>query len=248
KAYRRLAGDPMIRLSLASFSRHGEIDLVQPVIHPDDRALYEPAAAGLSVLPAVYGGATRQASVLAGLEALAPHRRDIALVYDAARPFASPALISRAVVAASHGAAIPGIALTDTVKSVDHRGSVTQTLDRTHLRAVQTPQSFRFSALLDAHRRAAAAGMQDFPDDAALAEWASLGVVVFPGEASNVKLTTSEDFLRAEMLRHAALADIRIGAGYDVHAFGDGDHVMLGGTRIPHTRGLSGHSDADAAL
>src|SRR5437879_3619239 len=101
KAYRRLAGDPMIRFSLTSFSRHGEVDLVQPVIHPDDRTLYEPAAAGLTPLPAAYGGATRQASVLAGLEALTPHRPDIVLVHDAARPFTSAALISRAISAAT---------------------------------------------------------------------------------------------------------------------------------------------------
>jgi 2-C-methyl-D-erythritol 4-phosphate cytidylyltransferase/2-C-methyl-D-erythritol 2,4-cyclodiphosphate synthase len=248
KAYRRLGGASMIRFSLTSFSRHGEIDLVQPVIHPDDRALYEPATAGLALLPAVHGGATRQASVLAGLEALTPHRPDIVLVHDAARPFASAALISRAIAAAARGAAIPGLAVADTMKSVDARGLVTQTLDRSHLRAVQTPQSYRFSTLLNAHRRAAEAGMRDFPDDAALMEWAGIKVSVFDGEAGNVKLTTADDFARAEAQRYAALGDVRTGTGYDVHAFGDGDHVMLGGVRIPHTHGLSGHSDADAAL
>ena len=248
KPYWRLGGEPMIRLSLGLFSGHGEIDLVQPVVHPDDIALYDAAAAGLDLLPAVFGGATRQASVRAGLEALTPHRPDIVLVHDAARPFASPALISRTVAAAAKGAAIPGIAMADTVKSIDARGLVAQTLDRAQLRAIQTPQGFRFSALLDAHRRAAQAGQQDFPDDAALMEWAGLDVAVFAGEPGNVKLTTADDFLRAEALRLATLSDIRTGTGYDVHAFGDGDHVVLGGIRIPHPRSLSGHSDADVAL
>lgn len=248
KPYWRLGGEPMIRLSLGLFSGHGEIDLVQPVVHPDDVALYDAAAAGLDLLPAVFGGATRQASVRAGLEALTPHRPDIVLVHDAARPFASPALISRTVAAAAKGAAIPGIAMADTVKSIDARGLVAQTLDRAQLRAIQTPQGFRFSALLDAHRRATQAEHNDFPDDAALMEWAGLDVAVFAGEPGNVKLTTADDFLRAEALRLATLSDIRTGTGYDVHAFGDGDHVVLGGIRIPHPRSLSGHSDADVAL
>jgi 2-C-methyl-D-erythritol 4-phosphate cytidylyltransferase/2-C-methyl-D-erythritol 2,4-cyclodiphosphate synthase len=116
------------------------------------------------------------------------------------------------------------------------------------LRTVQTPQAFRLSALREAHQRALAASRDDFSDDAALMEWAGASVAVFPGEAGNVKLTTAEDFLRAERERMAELGDVRIGTGYDVHAFGDGDHVMLGGVRIPHERGLSGHSDADVVL
>jgi 2-C-methyl-D-erythritol 4-phosphate cytidylyltransferase/2-C-methyl-D-erythritol 2,4-cyclodiphosphate synthase len=113
---------------------------------------------------------------------------------------------------------------------------------------VQTPQAFAFGLIIDAHRRATAAGREDFTDDAALAEWAGHRITVFPGETTNVKLTTNDDFVRAEALRLAALADVRIGSGFDVHAFADGDHVMLAGVRIPHTRGLTGHSDADVAL
>jgi len=131
---------------------------------------------------------------------------------------------------------------------VDAKGDVAQTLERVQLRSIQTPQGFRFSTLLDAHRRAAAAGREDFSDDAALMEWAGHTVNVFAGEAGNVKLTTADDFSRAEALRLAALADVRTGTGYDVHAFGAGDHVMLGGVKIPHARGLTGHSDADAVL
>jgi 2-C-methyl-D-erythritol 4-phosphate cytidylyltransferase/2-C-methyl-D-erythritol 2,4-cyclodiphosphate synthase len=249
KQYRRLAGESVIRSSLALFSWHGEIALVQPVIHPDDRGPYELAAVGLRLLPAVLGGASRQASVRAGLEALAPRSPDIVLVHDAARPFCSASLVSRAIKAAMEsGAAIPALDVTDTIKTVDDAGRVTGTLDRSRLRSVQTPQAFAFPMLVDAHRRATAQGRDDFTDDAALAEWAGCKVSVFGGEPGNVKLTTEEDFSRAEARRIASLADLRTGNGFDVHPFCDGDHIMLGGVRIPHERGLAGHSDADVAL
>ena len=248
KAYRALGGQPMIRFSLSLFSADKQIHLVQPVIHAEDASLYQAAAGGLDLLPPAFGGATRQSSVRAGLEALGKHRPEIVLVHDAARPFASAALIGRAVAAAKFSAAVPGLALSDTVKAVDAREHIIQTLDRASLRAIQTPQAFNFSALLAAHRDAAAAGRDDFSDDAALMEWAGHSVAVFAGEAANVKLTVAEDFVRAENERLATLSDMRMGTGYDVHAFSAGDHVMLGGVRIPHARGLAGHSDADAAL
>jgi 2-C-methyl-D-erythritol 4-phosphate cytidylyltransferase / 2-C-methyl-D-erythritol 2,4-cyclodiphosphate synthase len=112
----------------------------------------------------------------------------------------------------------------------------------------QTPQAFAFPALLDAHRRAAATGRDDFTDDAALAEWAGLNVTTFQGEAENIKLTSSDDFTRVEAIRLANLSDIRTGFGFDVHPFDYGDHVMLGGVRVSHSRSLSGHSDADVIL
>ena len=249
KQYRLILGEPMIRPSLAALARHNGISAVQPVIHGDDAALFKAAVAGLDLLPAVHGGASRQASVRAGLQALERHRPDLVLVHDAARPFASDALITRAISAAgTSGAAVPVIAVADTVKTVDATGYVTGTIDRGHLRMVQTPQGFGFASLLDAHKRATAAGRDDFTDDAALAEWAGLKVTTFEGEAGNVKVTTNDDFSRAEVAKLAALSDVRTGFGFDVHQFGDGDHVMLGGVRIPHGRGLSGHSDADVVL
>jgi len=249
KQYRAIAGEAVIRPSLARLAAHRGIDAVQPVIHPDDEAMFRAATAGVELLPAVHGGATRQASVRAGLEALAARQPDLVLVHDAARPFLSDALVTRAIDAGrSLGAAVPAIAVADTVKKVDAAGLVVATLDRTDLRVVQTPQAFAFAMLLDAHRRAAAAGREDFTDDAALAEWAGQRVSIFEGEAGNVKLTTSDDFERAEVARMAALADVRTGNGFDVHAFTDGDHVMLGGVRIAHSRGVTGHSDADVAL
>jgi 2-C-methyl-D-erythritol 4-phosphate cytidylyltransferase / 2-C-methyl-D-erythritol 2,4-cyclodiphosphate synthase len=250
KQYRRLAGEPAIRASLRLFAGHPQVGMVQPVIHPDDGARFGEAAADLALLAPVLGGATRQASVRAGLEALAPQRPDLVLIHDAARPYASAALVTRAIAAvAATGAAIPVLPLADTVKSVDRSGRLIEaTLDRAILRTVQTPQAFAFAPVLDAHRRAAASGRADFTDDAALAEWAGLKVAVFDGEAGNIKLTTAEDVARAEREHAAALADTRTGSGFDVHAFAPGDHVMLAGVKVPHERGLTGHSDADVAL
>ena len=250
KQYRAIGDEPMIRTTLRAFLAHPRIDFVQPVINPNDRETYERAIAGLkNVLPPVPGGATRQASVRAGLEALADRDPGLVLIHDAARPFVTGTLIDRAIGAGrASGAAVPGIALADTVKSIDDRAMVTETLDRSRLRMVQTPQAFSFDLILQAHRRAAAAQRDSFTDDAALAEWAGQRVSLFEGEADNLKVTTNADFVRAEMTRLAALADIRTGNGFDVHAFADGDHVMLGGIRIPHLRGVTGHSDADVAL
>jgi 2-C-methyl-D-erythritol 4-phosphate cytidylyltransferase/2-C-methyl-D-erythritol 2,4-cyclodiphosphate synthase len=249
KQYREIGGEPVIRSSLKGLAGHPDITMVQPVIHPDDVALFRVAAAGLDVLEPVFGGATRQASVRAGLEVLSSRGPNLVLVHDAARPFASPALISRAIAAAgAWGAAIPAIPIADTVKTVDSSGVVTGTIDRAQLRLVQTPQAFAFATLLAAHHRAHAAGREDFSDDAALAEWAGIKVRTFEGEVRNMKLTTTDDFVRLEATELAALTDVRTGFGYDVHAFGPGDHVTLGGVRIAHVQGLSGHSDADVVL
>jgi 2-C-methyl-D-erythritol 4-phosphate cytidylyltransferase / 2-C-methyl-D-erythritol 2,4-cyclodiphosphate synthase len=245
KQYRDIHGVPVIRAALAAFADHPGVHFVQPVINLDDLAQYQSAVGGLHVLEPVAGGVTRQDSVVAGLEALRPHRPDKVLVHDAARPFVSADLIRRAL--AAEGAAVPALPLVDTVKIVAN-GRVLETLDRTCLRSIQTPQVFDFEELLSAHKKAAAADRHDFTDDAALAEWAGIDVGIFDGEPGNMKLTTPEDFLRAESADGAALTDVRIGSGYDVHAFASGDHVMLGGVRIPHDQGLTGHSDADVAL
>lgn len=248
KQYRPLDGVPVIRSSLALFLGQARIDRVLAVIHSDDQVHYDAATAGLPLPKPVFGGETRQASVRAGLEALQTAQPDFVLVHDAARPFTSTTLVERAVDAAMEsGAAVPALPVTDTVKRVNKNGRIIETLDRAALRYVQTPQAFAFDALLNAHKRAVATGREDFPDDAALAEWAGLPVTVFPGETDNIKLTTEDDFLRAQASLFA-MADIRTGTGYDIHTFGDGDHVTLGGVRIPHARGLSGHSDADVIL
>ena len=248
KQYRRIGEDPIVRLSLCRLLAHPDVKHVQPVIHPDDAARFASAAAGLDLPEPVAGGATRQDSVMAGLVALEKLKPDLVLVHDAARPFASAELISRAIAAGTaSGAAIPALPVADTVKTVDKSGRVVATLERDALRIVQTPQAFAFDRLLAAHRRAAQAGRHDFSDDAALVEWAGLPVTTFEGQTDNVKLTTSADFWRATR-DWSALVETRTAMGFDVHAFGPGDHVILGGIAIPHARGLAGHSDADVAL
>ncbi len=249
KQYREIGGQTVIFRAMQAFCRHPDVFAVQPVVNPDDAAVFNAAVAGLRYQPPTHGGATRQASVHAGLEALAAEKPDIVLIHDAARPFVTTAVISRAIDAAGRtGAAVPAIPVTDTIKQIDENGNVDVTPERAKLRIAQTPQAFRFDVILDAHRRAARDGRSDFTDDAALAEWAGLTVATFEGDLANMKLTTPEDFIREEARLAAQLGDIRTGTGYDVHAFGDGDHLMLCGVRVPHTRGFLAHSDGDVGL
>ena len=249
KQFRRIAGETLLEHALSAFVDVPNVSFVQPVIRQIDLAFVRTLTSSMNVLEPVAGGETRQASVRAGLEALSSRAPEIVLVHDAARPFASADLIVRAIEAARKtGAAIPALPVTDTVKRVDSGGIIEATLDRKSIRLVQTPQAFAFPTLLEAHRRAVAQGRDDFTDDAALAEWAGMRVSVFKGEPGNIKFTTPEDFARAEAIQSAALGDVRTGSGLDVHAFGPGDHVTLGGIRIPHSHGLTGHSDADVAL
>lgn len=249
KQYRQIGGVPVIFRAMEAFSTHRDVFAVQPVVNPDDGAMFTAAVAGLKHEAPTNGGATRQASVLAGLEALAKHKPDIVLIHDAARPFVSEGVISRAIEAAGRtGAAIPVVAVTDTIKITGEGGDVEDTPDRARLRIAQTPQSFRFDVILEAHRRAAKDGRSDFTDDAAIAEWAGLTVATFEGDVANMKLTTPEDFVREEARLASLLGDIRTGTGYDVHAFGDGDHLMICGVRVPHTKGFLAHSDGDVGL
>jgi 2-C-methyl-D-erythritol 4-phosphate cytidylyltransferase / 2-C-methyl-D-erythritol 2,4-cyclodiphosphate synthase len=253
KQYRPVAGKPLLTQTFSALLQGAVGAPVLAVIHPDDVALYEAARGRLStalcarLLAPAFGGETRQISVKNGLEALARETApQIVLIHDGARPFPSPALIARARAAAlAHGAAVPGLALTDTVKQIAADGRIVATPPREKLRTVQTPQAFQFDLILAAHRKAAAAGQEGLTDDAAIAEWAGHPVYVFEGEQSNMKITTAQDFAVAEAKLIRALEDLRTGQGYDVHAFGPGDHVWLGGVKIPHDQGLVGHSDAD---
>jgi len=256
KQYRPVQGRPILAKTLEAFLAHPDIRHAIVVIHPDDRALYGGTLGALpvsssAVLPCVYGGETRQDSVRNGLEALAALDPDMVLVHDAARPFASAGLIGRAVEAAQRwGAAVPGVPVTDTIKIIGPESEVVSTPERARLRAVQTPQAFRFRLLLEAHRKASSSNLHGFTDDGALAEWAGLPVHVFDGEADNIKLTHPADFADAERrLKGNAMTYLtRLGTGFDVHAFGEGDHVWLGGIRVPHDRGVIAHSDGDVIL
>jgi 2-C-methyl-D-erythritol 4-phosphate cytidylyltransferase/2-C-methyl-D-erythritol 2,4-cyclodiphosphate synthase len=256
KQFRVFAGKSVLARTLEVFLSHPEIHQVQPVIHPDDAELFGLALAEVAQAPAkvarpAQGGATRQESVRNGLEALADGEEapSLVLVHDAARPFATSSLLDRAIAAGrSNGAAVPGVPVSDTIKIVGENGHVAATPPRERLRAIQTPQAFAFLQLLQAHRSAAQAGLNGFTDDGALAEWAGLTVAVFEGDPGNIKLTQAADFMEAERRAAAAPAIARVGTGFDVHAFTVGDHVWLGGLRIPHDLGILAHSDGDVVL
>jgi 2-C-methyl-D-erythritol 4-phosphate cytidylyltransferase/2-C-methyl-D-erythritol 2,4-cyclodiphosphate synthase len=247
KQYRMLAGVPVLARTIAAFTRRGDVNWVLPVINPSHGDLY--ASLKLDdpkLMPPVGGAATRQGSVLAGLEALASRAPDLVLIHDAARPLVDDDVIS-GVITALGDAALPVLPVTDTIKRSSDGRFAEGTEDRNTLFAAQTPQGFSYHAILDAHRRAAAEPAE-FTDDAAIAEWAGIAVTLTPGSSRNIKLTHPADFERAERLLGGTSMETRTGSGYDVHAFEPGDAVWLGGVRIPHTARLTGHSDADAAL
>ena len=254
KQYVAIGGRPVLAHTLDVFCRHRLIDAVQVVIHGDDREAWGATLAGLPenqrarVLDPVPGGKTRQSSVLAGLTALERHAPQCVLIHDAARPFVDHALIDRVLAElADHDGAIPALAVADTLKRADQTNRIVETRPRAGLWRAQTPQGFRFAAILAAHR--AAAGGEERTDDAQVAELAGLDVVLVAGCEENRKLTTAEDLDMAErLLQGMALPDVRTGTGFDVHRFAEGDHVWLGGVRIPHSHRLDGHSDADVAL
>ena len=241
------AGAPLLARTLAALGAAPEISAILTVIHPDDRADYDAAlaASGVSALPPAHGGETRQISVRNGLEALAALKPDLVLIHDGARPFVDAGLVGRAVAAAqAHGAAVPGVPVTDTVKQVEET-RIVGSPERAALRAVQTPQAFGFDLILAAHR---AAPRFDMTDDAAVAEAAGHAVHIFAGEPGNIKVTTMSDLEAAARRFAPALTDVRVGQGFDVHAFVEGDAVWLGGVKIPHTHKLDGHSDADVVI
>ena len=242
KQWRPLAGRRVADWTLAAFAAAG-IDQVVVVLHPDDRAIPLP-----DHVIRVTGGDSRDASVRAGLEALAGDPPDRVLIHDIARPCVTPALIARVVAALDDApAAAPGLAVTDALwRGAD--GTVDGTQDRAGLYRAQTPQGFRFADILAAHR----GNPGPSADDVEVARHAGLAVAIVPGDPDNIKITTPEDFAMADrILRPSAapaLPDIRLGNGYDVHRFTDGDHVILCGIRVPHDRALLGHSDADVGM
>lgn len=252
KQYRPLAGAPVLRRTAAAFARHPALAGTRVVIHPDDAKLYFAAVEGLDLLPPVHGGQTRQDSVRLGLESLAALTPDRVLIHDAARPFVGAATIAAAAAALDRApGALVAVPIVDTVKRADAAGRVGATVDRAGLWRAQTPQGFRFAEILAAHRQAAG---RNLTDDAAVAEAAGLPVVFVPGDEANFKITTEDDLARAEraLAGGRALLVPRTGTGFDVHAFETAppfkDHVWLCGVRVPHARGLVGHSDADVAL
>lgn len=250
KQYRAIGGVPMMRLTLQAFAAHPSVELVRAVIHPDDRDAYAEACGDMDLPPPAAGGATRQESSLNGLKSLEEFHPDNVLIQDAARPFTDADTIDRVIGAlADAPAAIAAVPVIDTIKRADSRHRIAGTVDRDTLWRAQTPQGFRYAAILDAFRRTGGG----FTDDAAIAEQAGLEVALVMGHEDNIKVTTEQDFARAEQILRARAGmpeqgEIRVGTGFDVHRFEPGTFVTLCGVRVPHDAALKGHSDADVGL
>lgn len=239
KQYQRLGQNPVLWHTLRRFEEHALIDRIVVAIHPDEEDVLLDIARGCTKVAApVHGGTERVDSVHNALLSLPPGSdRDVVLVHDAVRPWVSSALIEAIVAAArQHGAVIPALPVTETVKVVDDE-VVAHTPDRSTLYNAQTPQGFRRSVLEQAFAGRAAGAV--VTDEASLVEASGVTVHVVPGETENVKITRPED------LPSSAGADLRVGTGYDVHAFAEGRKLILGGIEVDHERGLAGHSDAD---
>ncbi len=264
KQYRRIGGQAVIARAFDALAGHPSVDAVHVVVGAgqedllSDALVRSPAQAGAqfpasACAPAcagerrpasvTLGGATRRESVHAGLEAIGA--ADVVLIHDAARPFLPAAIIDRLIAALDHApGAVPTLPVVDTLVRVDD-DALGDTVPRERLARVQTPQAFRFADILAAHR--AWRGETEPTDDAQVARSAGCVVVAVPGDPMLDKLTHEADLAAAEA-RLAAAMTSRTGMGFDVHAFAEGDHVMLCGLRIPHTHALAGHSDADVGL
>jgi 2-C-methyl-D-erythritol 4-phosphate cytidylyltransferase/2-C-methyl-D-erythritol 2,4-cyclodiphosphate synthase len=246
KQYLPLGRGTVLGRAVAALLAEAQVDAVQVVIHPDDRPLYDAATAGIAdprLRPPVAGGESRARSVLLGLEALAADPPDHVLIHDAARPFVSPAVVAAVLGALETApAAFPALPVVDALWRAE-AGAAQEPAAREGLWRAQTPQGFRFAAILAAHRAHAGAAA----DDVAVARAAGLAVRVVPGEEANFKITTPEDLARAQAAAGDPM-DVRTGNGFDVHAFGPGSGVTLCGVAIPFDRGLVGHSDADVGL
>lgn len=239
KQWRSLAGQRVADWTVSAFAAHPRIGRIVVVLHPDDMGQAE----GFTDAQIATGGATRHASVAAGLEALAGDPPDGVLIHDVARPLVLPALIDRVIEALeTTGGAAPALAVTDALWTGEN-GTVSGTRDRTGLYRAQTPQGFRYAAYLDAHRT----HQGDAADDVAVARAAGLDVAIVAGDEANLKITGPDDFARAEQLMGGRV-DIRTGTGFDVHAFEEGAAVTLCGVTVPHDKALKGHSDADVGM
>ena len=235
KQWQDLAGQPVVFHALDAFS--GIARLL--VIHPDDRALAQPMGVEL-----VEGGTTRSGSVRNALEALAGRGITRVLIHDGARPLVSADLVARVLSALdSHQGAAPALPVVDALWTGDV-GQVSGARDRAGLFRAQTPQGFHFDAILAAYR----AFPGDAADDVEVARAAGLGVAIVAGDEDNLKLTWPGDFARAAAIIKGRGMDVRCGNGFDVHAFCPGDHVWLCGVKLPHSKALFGHSDADVGM
>lgn len=240
KQYRRLAGKPVLRWAVEALSSHPRIDALRVVVGAGQQQLANHALSGLDVGELVEGGAERSDSVRNGLAAIA---EGAVLVHDAARPFCPPVVVDRLLDALDESdGAVPVLPVADTLAQGDD--FLEAPVDRKGLLRVQTPQAFHVEDLLFAFEEA---GLKAATDESTVMLAAGLKVATVEGDVMLEKLTTAADWDRAEAMLAGRLVS-RTGFGYDVHGFeGDGP-IMLGGVAVPHSRGLSGHSDADVAL
>ena len=243
KQYARLLGRPVLRVAAEALLAGGHVQRLLPVCAVGEEARITEMLDGLPHLPPATGGATRQASVKAGLEALAPFAPSIVLVHDAARPIIPAGTIPALLRALeSESGAIPAQPVSDTLKRGE-AGRIGETVPRAGLFRAQTPQAFRFEVLHAAH----AAAKAEATDDAQLLEWAGHTVALVAGHESNVKITFPEDLTRVEATLLPRLLP-RIGTGFDVHRLVPGRPLILCGVAVPHELGLDGHSDADVGI
>jgi 2-C-methyl-D-erythritol 4-phosphate cytidylyltransferase/2-C-methyl-D-erythritol 2,4-cyclodiphosphate synthase len=245
KQYLPLLNRPVLRHAAEALLADGLVAILQPVCAPGEEAQLAALLEGLPALPPVPGGATRQESVRAGLEALARRSPppEVVLVHDAARP-----VVPRGTVAALLRAleeapgAIPAQPVADTLKRGE-AGRIAATVPRAGLFRAQTPQAFRFPALLASHR---AAG-EEATDDAQLLEAAGAPVALVGGSEDNIKITFPEDLDRVAAMLNSRLLP-RVGTGFDVHRIAAGRPMVLCGVTVPCEFGLDGHSDADVGI
>ena len=236
KQFAPLAGKSMLEHGFDALTSHPAVDGVYVVIGPGQE---EALRAALGEVPFAIGGATRRESVAKGLAA--PGQADRVLIHDAARPFLPHAVIDRLLAALeTHDGAIPGLPVADTLVT-----ATGVSVPRDGLVRVQTPQAFRYAAIVQAH--AAWPADAEATDDAQMLRALGMDVAVVEGSTMLEKITHPADFAAAEA-RHGAAMRVRTATGYDVHRFAEGEELWLGGVRVPHARGLSGHSDADVAL
>ncbi len=250
KQYRKINNIPLLKRTISKFFLMQNIDYILPIIHPDDKNLYNSLClSGDNLLEPVFGGKTRQISVFNGLSALEKYDPDFVLIHDGARPFITEKIVKNIITALEeYRAVIPVINVIDTIKRSADGRTIGGTEDRTQLFAAQTPQGFHFKEILAAHKRAISF-TDNYSDDSAIAQWAEIEVAMCEGDEDNIKITTKNDFLRAERLLHMQnKVEIRVGSAFDVHQFIRGDYIILGGIKIPHNAKLKGHSDADAVL
>jgi 2-C-methyl-D-erythritol 4-phosphate cytidylyltransferase/2-C-methyl-D-erythritol 2,4-cyclodiphosphate synthase len=277
KQYRELAGRPVLARTIDAFLSHPRIDHVIVVIGSDDKNRFDKLAQIYETSPQTcIGGASRTASVMAGLEALGPHDPDAVMIHDAARPLLSASMIDALADALNkHDAVLPALPSTDALMQLDADGLLHKSVDKAQIFAAQTPQAFRFSVIKNAYAqlyastRASGGAIEgvlpgrlggqsghgvstapDLADDAAVAMRASVKIHTIPGEPQNFKITTPDDYTRAEaMLKSDTAALITVtGQGFDVHRLEPAETMWLCGVEIRDGLGLVGHSDADVGL